>query len=487
MKDKGKNFIFIQILFVLIITTNIRDTHASLKRIEEAHKNNKEISRDILWEAINELMTFGYYYTSIPLFKSLLTDYPEKLGPQQDKFLERLITNVGREHFEDLPAEILIKSSSPYVIYIQAYSLYQANNFPESYKLLSQIPKSHPVFPQALYLTGSMLEFEKDYRKSITTYRSCMEIAGKFASRFRDIYHLQKTYQYIQDSCHISIGRGFYKSEKFDLAKKFYESIEIKSFQWPYMLLEDAWANYQLGDYNRSIGRLLTTRAPLLKSYYFPETEILLAINYAMLCMWDDTVNSINRFENIFLPVGEKLIKLGTNKNVDPLLFFKLATGKKFAGLQNFDFLQDIIGQAKINPYYLRNIYYLEMATEDMNRLKSAKIPLRKYLFSQVQMTASHQASLINAYIKGLVYNKASGIMRANGDLELIKLDVFTHKKELLMAKKELEVGKGGDLRSVRLTDKQQFWDFRGEFWPDELGNYSLGLKSNCKKEGDKI
>jgi hypothetical protein len=33
----------------------------------------------------------------------------------------------------------------------------------------------------------------------------------------------------------------------------------------------------------------------------------------------------------------------------------------------------------------------------------------------------------------------------------------------------------------VKRSKFEYFWNFHGAFWADELGDYSLGLKSNCK------
>jgi hypothetical protein len=57
--------------------------------------------------------------------------------------------------------------------------------------------------------------------------------------------------------------------------------------------------------------------------------------------------------------------------------------------------------------------------------------------------------------------------------------------KESLESKQELSqdedgVYKKGGLK-VNRKDYQYLWNFNGEFWIDELGDYVFALESNCK------
>ena len=38
-----------------------------------------------------------------------------------------------------------------------------------------------------------------------------------------------------------------------------------------------------------------------------------------------------------------------------------------------------------------------------------------------------------------------------------------------------------GDISYLTRNEKQFFWSFNGEFWADELGEYSFSLDSKCK------
>ena len=63
--------------------------------------------------------------------------------------------------------------------------------------------------------------------------------------------------------------------------------------------------------------------------------------------------------------------------------------------------------------------------------------------------------------------------------MSYIKLELLRHKKEILFGNR-VEEGVVGDLKNVQRNDKQYLWDFDGEFWADELGDYVYSLESSC-------
>ena len=63
--------------------------------------------------------------------------------------------------------------------------------------------------------------------------------------------------------------------------------------------------------------------------------------------------------------------------------------------------------------------------------------------------------------------------------MSFIKLEVLARKKQSLYEPKS-KSGKRGDIRYIERNDKQYFWDFNGEFWADELGDYVFALGSEC-------
>ena len=67
-------------------------------------------------------------------------------------------------------------------------------------------------------------------------------------------------------------------------------------------------------------------------------------------------------------------------------------------------------------------------------------------------------------------------------ELLKLRLEIISKQKHLVYSNKSLVSDRGrGSSDNVNRKATEQFYDFFGEFWADELGSYSFGLKSNCK------
>ena len=65
--------------------------------------------------------------------------------------------------------------------------------------------------------------------------------------------------------------------------------------------------------------------------------------------------------------------------------------------------------------------------------------------------------------------------------MSFIKLEILALKKERLYKTDSPYKGKKrGDVKYIDRNDKQYFWNFNGEFWADELGDYVFALRSEC-------
>ncbi len=73
-------------------------------------------------------------------------------------------------------------------------------------------------------------------------------------------------------------------------------------------------------------------------------------------------------------------------------------------------------------------------------------------------------------------------IHRFSYELFNVKLDILSKKRNLMYKNEEFANTRSrGDISNVKRSPSQHFWTFNGEFWADELGDYSFGLKNNCK------
>jgi len=267
------------------------------------------------------------------------------------------------------------------------------------------------------------------YEKALQLYENCQ--SGK-----KDETNIEK--DIFTEMCLIHKARLLFKTSRFDEASEIYDGISKTSYLWPVVLIERAWIAYKKKDYNRTLGLLATYKSPLLQSYYIPEVEVLNALAYFKLCLWDDSFSIIKDFENSEAK-GQELKK-----------WLKENHTKKFP----LNSITDVESIPFGRTLWLK-IHRLPWI-KNVDEKRKFFIKLGKFLLSEIE--------------------------RSSQDLFNISLELYTKKKSLIYKKERLISDRyRGDLSHVQRKINQYFWDFQGEFFADELGDYSFGLKSNCE------
>ena len=100
-------------------------------------------------------------------------------------------------------------------------------------------------------------------------------------------------------------------------------------------------------------------------------------------------------------------------------------------------------------------------------------------LMRNVKEVVGSYQDLLGSYARAQMHEKYTALTQSFQDMSFIKLEVLSRKKQSLYESKS-SGGKRGDIRYIDRNDKQYFWDFNGEFWADELGDYVFALGSEC-------
>ncbi len=276
---------------------------------------------------------------------------------------------------------------------------------------------------------GDKYVLEGKTEKALELYEQCLNKKDGDSDEEKQLYH---------EYCLIHKARALFKAKRLEEALDVYDTLPKGSYLWPTTLVEKAWIFYKKGDYNRTLGLLATYKSPLLQSYFIPEVEVLNALVYFRLCLWDDSFTIVQDYEaeeskakelkTWIANKGYKTIELNTVAGFDALPYGR--------------------------TLWLQLLHRPWIKNEKEKREILAK--LATFLVSEIE--------------------------RASQDLFSISLELYTKKKSLIYKKEKLISDRyRGDLSNVHRKVDQYFWDFRGEFFADELGDYSFGLKSNCE------
>ena len=470
------------ILISLFLSTGV---FANLQKASKLFDQKKFTEKDQV-KIIRNLYKKKLYFSAAHFLRRYLItggEYNEDL----DSILEKLVLQTGTLAFIDLPYEVLDKNNYKALAFISALKLFDQGRYQKSIKYLKKIEKKNRFAPEALMMKGSAHALKNQFREALSSYKKCSEEASSFEDNAKD-KRLKRYYTILKETCTIHVARLEYKQGNFEKSQVAYKAIPTRSYRWPYIILEQAWAAYANEDYNRSLGLLVTYKSPLLKSYFMPEGAVLRALNYFRLCLWDDSMQVINEYYNTYKSKSDALRKLIVPKKKSNSYFIELVN-------------QDLSKNDKLNPF-IRNLatqakktikYNIELANykglkRERKRLKKyykqKKSKLILYLHQRLGKEKRWRSRKLNHFIKKQMFSFLNEMHEYSYEMVNIKLEILFRKRDLLYKDIEIDQSrKRGSLANVKRKSNQHFYTFRGAFWADELGDYSFGLKSQCDAE----
>ena len=150
-------------------------------------------------------------------------------------------------------------------------------------------------FPFVKFLEASIYTLLKRYDRAINSYDKCISESG---SRFKKSLDKNSLRQLAinRDYCIVGIARTYFAKGEYEKANSAYLDLKKNSYIWPEILFEEAWTSFYLRNYNRTLGKLVTYKAPVLSYYYNPEIDVLGALTYLEMCLWGDAKKTVDNF-----------------------------------------------------------------------------------------------------------------------------------------------------------------------------------------------
>lgn len=432
---------------------------------------------------VEELIEEKMYFSAAPFIKEYLANTTRANDPEFDKVLDQVITEVGVKQFEVFPNSILEKSSAPTIRYLLSRKAFRQAKYEIALKYLQKsIEDWHPVKPYALLLEGSIYAVTKKEEQAVKVFKECVDVANSHISKEKNEDRIRQL-KISRDYCVVGIGRSQFGVQKFDDAYSSYLDLQKSSHIWPEILFEEAWNSFYLKDYNRTLGKLVTYKAPLLKYIFNPEIEVLTALTYMELCLWNDTNRVVEDFYNRYEKENEAYTKYVHSLGRDYKQYYMLVKDNADGKMKSGELLSQVLKSIGRDPAYIELYTTFNQGRDEIERLKKISNPqLRSVLNENLHESLTLQRNLIGSYIRGQMQLSAAQMQKAFEDMSYIKLEVLSKKKNELYA--DIPTGeerKRGDIAHLKRTDKQYFWTFNGEFWADELGDYVFSLKSECR------
>ncbi|MFA6238790.1 MAG: hypothetical protein WC635_15750 [Bacteriovorax sp.] len=439
-------------------------------------------------QLVSELIQEKMHFSAIPFLKEYLATTSRVNDAQVDKIVDQLINEVGVKQFEVLPSNILEKSKAPAIRYILARKAFRMGKYDLALKYLdTPIEEWNPVKPFALLLEGSVYSVSKREEQAARVFKECVEVAEDHIKKEKDKDKDRlRQLKISRDYCIVGIPRSQFSQQKFEAAYSSYLDLEKSSYIWPEILFEEAWNSFYLKDYNRTLGKLVTYKAPVFTYIFNPEIEVLKALSFMELCLWEDSKKTVENFYTKYEKEFEGYKRYIDSMGKDYKQYYSLVKEQTEGKIKNNAILNTTLAAIAKDPAYLELFSSFNTGREEIERMKSVgNEKLKSVLNENLRESLFLQRNLIGSYIRGQLQLNAAQIVKAFEDMSYIKLEVLSKRKTELYDNVTMRATgdsrSRGDIAHLRRTDKQYFWTFNGEFWADELGDYVFSLKSECK------
>jgi hypothetical protein len=431
-------------------------------------------------QLVSELMEEGMYFSAAPFIKEYLASVGRINDTQFDNVLDKLITEVGVKQFEVFSNSILEKTSAPTARYILARKAFRAAKYADALKYLDKnIEEWNPVKPYALLLEGSVYAVTKKEEQAIRVFKDCVDVANDHIGKEKNEDRVRQL-KITRDYCVVGISRSQFAVTKFDDAYSSYLDLQKSSYIWPEILFEEAWNSFYLKDYNRTLGKLVTYKAPVLNYIFNPEIDVLNALTYMELCLWTDTNKVVEDFYSKYEKDYDSYKKFVNSLGKDYKQYYSLV--KDRTDVKKDDLLTKVLMSIGRDPAYIELFTSFNSGKDEIEKLKKVSNPnLRAILNENLRESMTLQRNLIGSYVRGQMQLYGAQMLKAFEDMSYIKLEVLSKRKTELYGDVTPMDRKRGDIAHLKRTDKQYFWTFNGEFWADELGDYVFSLKSECR------
>ena len=427
-----------------------------------------------------ELVKGGFYFSSIPWMKDYIVQTDRGLDPEMEEALDTMLYHTGVKPFESLPFEVLRRSRSGNVRYILAKKLFKKGKSEEALSELNGISGDHPAYPFIANLKGTIHSSLGNQKEAESHFQDCIRTSGRLSEKTKSKI-LRTQLETNRDYCLAGVARVQFASGGHREAGLTYLDISKDSFVWPEILFEEAWSSYYLKNYNRTLGKLVSYRSPIFDFIFKPEVEVLKALTYMKMCLYEDAKKTADDFYSELLNPSRDLRNFLTSRGKDYRYYYTLMSDHEEKRSSPLPIVDHILRSIRKDWAYKEMKSALLAALAEYNQL--TKLPnssMNSNLEKNLKTVADDMRTTIGAYVRSGLVSKYAELYSAFQGMSYIKLEVLAQRKERLYQTDLNEKKKRGDVKYIDRNDKQYFWNFNGEFWADELGDYVFALRSEC-------
>jgi hypothetical protein len=441
----------------------------------DSHYSDRSFNERKLRATVIELVNSGFYYSALPWMKEYLIRGTKNLDTKIEKSFSKMIKVVGLKQFETLPHKFLIRSKSDNIRYILAKKYMRAKKYNKALGYLERISNSHSIYPYALNMLGTIYSIKGKQVQANTKFEGCVQ-----ASNNRLNIKVERSLVLNRDYCVLGKARSKFAARSYNESDLLYLDIPKNSIVWPEILFEEAWNSYYQKNYNRTLGKLVSYKAPVLAHMFNPEVKVLEALSFLKLCLYTDAKKVSDGFYTKYLKDTRKLRRYLNSNKKKTLYFYELMSQYEKNNRSSNKLTRKLLKQISRGEVFISLKKQLLGAAAEYDQVRNQRTSrLKKAVIKNLQEVLRSQKKILGAHIRSRLISHYANLYKAFEGMSYIKLEVLAQRKAKLYSFDEKKRTRG-DIKYIKRNEKQYFWDFNGEFWADELGDYVFALKSKC-------
>jgi len=375
---------------------------------------------------------------------------------------------------------------------------YNQKKWDDAGEFVGTVPADSAVYARALYLRGldaarraqSTGNDPRLTEEAAKIFNSVLALKNSEKVTYADLEELKELAQLgLARVRYAQAGYLFAKGDESDAAfgKAFDEYNKVPRFarHWRDALFEGAYAAFMAEDPGRALGSLQTLHAPVAGDQLVPESWLLRAHIYYRLCLFDDSKAALQKLQDTYTPIHDQVDALLESKREPEFYFNLLQNGSDGGTAMPVTVRNELLVDETIRG---RRSYILELGREG-EKLKQIeefkRSDLVKILADEVEKNRNVNITLAGKTVQRDLARLKYDLEELDGQVEIVRLEMARREKDLLEASfdAQTELRKQTLYRPGMPAKGIEYWDFEGEYWPDELGFYRSTVKNACPAE----
>lgn len=280
----------------------------------------------------------------------------------------------------------------------------------------------------------------------------------------------------------LGTARAHYALGRFKESAETYAQVPRFSKQWFDAIFESSWAYFQTEDYGRALGAIESVLSPYFNKRFRAEAYVLGAMIYYSNCQFDRTRSMLEAFKGRYEPALKQLNDYLASGRKDEEYYRDVVASSANLPLE-------IVRQIRRNGRFLNYHRLLTELNREQEMLSRADNWRNAALKGELENILKDQKEQFEEgtgrWSKSLLSTQKDILTQFVNQATIIKFETATSEKEILEA--------GGDVagkQRKRLprpdipNDQYQHWNYRGEYWSDEIGFYVHGVRKECSELG---